>query len=96
MFKGVFINEVCSLFDVEILTDVESLSNDENDFRVKPVIAIGARAELGAGLIGFVMTPWFSTEEELDAFCQRNIEAFRVAAEACENGAPVVDATEWK
>lgn len=96
MFKGVFINEVCNLFDIQVLHDMEPLSDNEDDMSFKSVVAIGWNAEPDAGIRYGVVTPWFSTEEELDAFCERNIEAFREAAVACDNGAPVVDATEWK
>lgn len=96
MCKGRFINEVCGMFDIYVLHDMEPLSNDENDFRFKSVVALGWNAEPDAGIRYGVVTPWFSTEEELDVFCQRHLEEFKTAAVACDNGAPVVDATEWR
>lgn len=96
MRVGRYINEVCELFDLTVLCDIEAVSDDENDFRVKPVIAIGQQSELAAGLPGFTLTTWFSTEEELDEFCELNINRFRVAAAECEMGAAVPDATGWR
>jgi hypothetical protein len=31
---------------------------------------------------GYEITPWFPSEEELDEFCERNINSFHIAA--CE------------
>ena len=91
-----FIEEVCNLFDVEVLCDIEPVDPaNEADVRYNPVIAIGARAELGAGLVHYVMTPWFKDETELNYFCERNIEKFRAASTACDEGAAVPDATDW-
>lgn len=91
-----FTEEVCGLFDLEVLCDIDPVDpTNEADTRTVSVIAIGARQELGAGLVGFTITPWFRTPEELNYFCERNIEKFQAAAVACDNGAPVVDATDW-
>ncbi len=65
----------------------------EPDTHVKPVVAIGSRSDYSAGLVSFVMTPFFSTLEELNAFCERHIERFRAIGE--DPDAPAPDATEW-
>jgi hypothetical protein len=39
-----------------------------------------------------VLTRWFSTEDELDEFCELNINRFRIAAQQ----QAVPDATEWR
>lgn len=93
---GRYINEVCELFDVTVLCDVEAVSDDENDFRVKSCVAIGWNSEPDAGIRYGTITNWFSSEQELDEFCERNIVRFREEAEKCNNGAPVPDATEWR
>lgn len=93
MTKGLFINEVCAMFDISVLTDIEG---DLSDSPIRVVVALGERAETAAGLVGYVMTPWFSTEDELDKFCEQNINRFHIAAAECELGAAVPDATEWR
>ena len=88
-----FIEEVCNLFDVEVLCDIEPVDPaNEADVRYNPVIAIGARAELGAGLVHYVMTPWFSTEQELDDFLSLHIDSLRMYT---ETDAPVPNITDW-
>jgi hypothetical protein len=98
-----YVDEVCNLYDCEVLCDIEETEHDplgvdwtglrETVTKVEPVIAIGSRAEMGAGLVGFVMTPWFHTLEELDAFCWLHIEKFREIGEKDDEPAP--DATGW-
>lgn len=93
-----FTKEVCDILDVMVLTDIENINNeDENETRVRPVLALGCRAERGAGMIGFTMTPWFRSAEELNAFCEKHIERFRQTAKDFELDLdiPVPDATEW-
>jgi hypothetical protein len=91
-----FIDEVCNLFDVEVICDIETADPlNEAEVRYNPVVAIGARAEHGAGLFGYTMTPWFREMVDLNHFCERNIEKFREASVACDNGAAVPDATGW-
>jgi hypothetical protein len=73
---------VCQLFDVEVLYNIEAVSDDENDFRVRPCVALGEISDYAAGFRGYEITPWFSSEEELDEFCECNINSFHIAA--CE------------
>lgn len=97
-YKLPFIQEVCDLLDVMVLTDIESINNeDENETRVRPVLALGCRAELDAGMVGFVTTPWFRSAEKLGAFCQKHIVRFRTAAQAyaLEMDETIPDATDW-
>ena len=97
-YKLPFIKEVCDLLDVMVLTDIESLNNeDEKETRVRPVLALGCRAEYGAGMSGYTMTPWFRSAEDLNAFCEKHIERFRMSAEAfaLDLDVTVPDATEW-
>lgn len=94
-----FIKEVCDLLDVMVLTDIESYdATNENETRVVPVLALGCRAEYAAGMIGFTMTPWFRSAEELNTFCEKHIVRFRVAAEtfALDLDVTVPDATDWE
>lgn len=88
---GRFVNEVCELFDVQVLCDIE-----EVDGKIRSVVAIGWNSEPDAGIRYGTISNWFSSEQELDEFCERNIERFREEAVKCDNGAPVPDATEWK
>ena len=91
-----FMLEVCGGLDISLLSDIEPLNpDDESDMRVRTCVALGERSELGAGLRGYSVTPWFPTMEELEAFCQRHIERFRAAMGACEQGGAVPDATNW-
>jgi hypothetical protein len=87
-----FVEEVCSLFDLYILQDIEALSDAEDETRVKAVLAIGAEAEPEAGLYRCTLTPWFGSLEELNAFCEKHIERFRAEA---DNSDTIPDATEW-
>lgn len=69
-----YIDEVCNLFDVEILCDIEAIPDRINwDVRYKPTVAIGSRSDE----VSFVMTPWFTSLEDLDAFLQRHIATLR-------------------
>ena len=88
-----FIEEVCNLFDVEVLCDIDSAEpENEESTKIVQVIALGCRAEMDAGLYGFTMTPWFSTEQELEDFLGLHIESLRVyAATEC----PVPNITDW-
>jgi len=95
MRVGRYINEVCQSLDINVLHDVEAVSDEENELCVRACVALGERAEHAAGLVGFTVTRWFPTEEELDEFCELNINRFRNAAAECDNGAPVPDATAW-
>jgi hypothetical protein len=84
---GRYINEVCALLDANVLTD---LDGDVDNLKV--VVAIGIRVDHSAGETGCIITKWFSTEEELDEFCELNINRFRIASQQ----ETVVDATEWR
>jgi hypothetical protein len=84
-----YIDEVCNLFDCEVLYDIEETEQG----MVNTAVSIGSRAEHAAGLIGFIMTPWFHTLDELNAFCCLHIEKFREIGEKEDEPAP--DATDW-
>jgi hypothetical protein len=107
MRVGRYINEVCSLFNVEVLVDI---ANDGNALKIENrcvhhdpgsaplyvVVALGVRSGTEEPY-SFNMTRWYSTEDELDEFCELNINRFRIAAKDYqENCAPVPDATEWR
>ncbi len=88
-----FIQEVCEMFDVEVLCDIEPAEpENEESTKIIQVIALGCRAEMGAGLWGFTMTPWFSTEQELDDFLGLHIDSLRVHAATVEH---VPNITDW-
>jgi hypothetical protein len=89
----VHVKEVCELFDVNVLSDMESVSDDENDPRFKSVYAIGWNGEPDAGIRYGTMTGWFDSMELLEDFCKRNIERFR--AEAAKDDAAIPDASDW-
>ncbi len=94
-----YVEEVCQMFDVVVLSDIEVTKTDENDVPVKwnSVVALGWHGEPDAGIRYGTMTPWFASESELDEFCKRNIDRFRRAAEECENlDKPVPDASDWQ
>lgn len=79
--------------DTPLTLPVDCYLKMEPESRVKPVVAIGSRGEYPAGLVSFVMTPFFSTLEELDDFCSRHIDRFRSLAQ--DPDAPAPDATCW-
>lgn len=84
---GASINEVCLLFDVDVLVDI---ANDS--IAMCDGVPLQVRVALGADGMRSLMTRWFASEEELDEFCQLNINRFRIAARQ-----PIVpDATEWR
>jgi hypothetical protein len=89
-----YTKEVCELFDVIVLNDMAALSDDENDMQHKTVYALGWHAEPSAGINYGIVTNWFDSLEELNAFCKRNIKRFRKWADR-EDGI-VPDASEWK
>lgn len=69
-----FIDEVCNLFDVEILCDIEPIADRINwDVRYRPTVALGSRTDK----VSFIMTPWFTSLEELNAFLQWHIGLLR-------------------
>ena len=109
MRVGRYINEVCALFDVNVIVDIDSnpaaicdgykiehrVTNHDAASKPLPItVALGIDPDLSAGIRSFVMTKWFSTEEKLDEFCELNINRFRNAA-AESNHVPM-DATEWR
>jgi hypothetical protein len=112
MRVGRYINEVCALFDVNVIIDIDASleaitdgykvtheSPGENYQGSKPIkisVALGVRSEYSAGESGYVMTKWFADENELDEFCELNINRFRIAASACAKGADTPDAREWR
>jgi len=96
MTKGRYINEVCELFDITVLCDFTVEGEGTDNETIKPCVALGWNSEPDAGIRYGTVTNWFSTEAELDEFCELNINRFRIAAAECDNGAAVPDATEWR
>lgn len=100
MRVGRYINEVCQLLDLTVLCDIdmvpcateEQANEGTVDFKIRTSVAIGQEAESAAGLRGVLVTNWFENEDQLDEFCELNINRFRIAAKSGE----VVDATEWR
>src|SRR5271170_7832607 len=100
-----FIDEVCGMFDVEVLCDIEEVEHDplgvdwtglrEPELRVTPVIALGCRAEMAAGLVGFVMTPWFHDEAKLEGFLGYHIDRLRELAEEEEPAPNMIGWPQW-
>ncbi len=89
-----YVDEVCNLFDCEVICDIEPAEpENEESTAIIPMIAIGSRGEYAAGLVSFVMTPFFRTMEELEAFCWLHIEKFREIGAKDDEPAP--DATGW-
>jgi hypothetical protein len=69
-----FIDEVCNLFDVEVLCDIEPVADRVKwEVRYKPTLALGSRSDE----VSFIMTPWFTSLEDLDAFLERHIATLR-------------------
>jgi hypothetical protein len=83
-----FIDEVCNLYDCEVLADCEQVEG-----LIHSVVSIGSRGSYENVEVSFTMTPRFNSLEELEAFCSRHIEKFRMIAEDPDSPAP--DATEW-
>ncbi len=73
-----FVDEVCNLFDVDVVCDIEAIPDRVNwDVRYKPMIALGSRSEA----VSFIMTPLFTSLEELDAFLERHIATLRMVGD---------------
>jgi hypothetical protein len=85
---GRYINEVCQLLDVEVLHDIEI--NDAGD--VQGFVALGMDGNEAAGVRYAPITKFYPSEEELDEFCELNINRFRIAATSND----CVDAREWR
>lgn len=100
MRVGRYINEVCEMLDLTVLVDIdvvpyateEQAAKNEFTEKIRTFVAIGQEAEPGAGLRGIMVTKWFESEDQLDEFCELNINRFRIASQSGE----VVDATEWR
>jgi hypothetical protein len=96
MRVGRFVNEVCLMYDVDVLVDLDGLHLTWNegvalcDGYLGVKVALGVRNE--SATISKIMTPWFATEEELDEFCERHIGRFMFEAIMDE----MPDATEWE
>ncbi len=69
-----FVDEVCNLFDVDVVCDIEAIPDRVNwDVRYKPMIALGSRSDQ----VSFIMTPWFCDIADLDAFLGQHIVTLR-------------------
>jgi len=69
-----FVDEVCNLFDVDVVCDIEAIPDRVNrNVRYKPMIALGSRSDQ----VSFIMTPWYASLEELDTFLGRHIATLR-------------------
>jgi hypothetical protein len=101
MRVGRYINIVALMLDMEVLIDINEtalcdgykLSHKSGDegvggapLRVR--VALGVRSDAG----DVIVTKWFENEDQLDEFCELNINRFQIAA---ASGEPV-DATEWR
>jgi hypothetical protein len=107
MRVGAYINEVCLLFNLEVLIDIADdgaalnienrcTHHDPGSVPLNVQVAIGVRAGTEEPY-SFNMTRWYPSEDALDEFCELNINRFRIAAkEYHEKCAPVPDATEWR
>jgi hypothetical protein len=95
MRVGRYINEVCQLLreascgGIRVLADV----CEENGV-ITGGVSLGFCSAPGSDGITsyFCVTRWFPSEEELDEFCELNINRFRIAARSPET----VDAKEWR
>jgi hypothetical protein len=91
-----YVKEVCELFDVTVLSDLEC-DEDRHECEVPTltVYALGWHGEPEAGIRYGYMTAWFRTMGELESFCKANIKRFREASKACEDGAAIPDTSGW-
>lgn len=85
--------QVCEMFNVQMLQDYW-LGTDEHPELGHTMFYLGAKAEPAAGLRSFTLTPWFETQDQLWAFCRRNINKFRDWWKENPDG-PAPDATNW-
>jgi hypothetical protein len=86
-----FVDEVCNLYECDVLADCEQIEG-----LIHAVVSIGSRGGYEDVEVSFTMTPHFNTLEELNAFCGRHIEKFRMIAEDPEQPAPDADeCAEW-
>jgi hypothetical protein len=89
---GQFTKEVCDLFDISLLSDMEPTDEMNCSSPWIEVYALGWRSELAAGIRAGTITEWFNTPEELEQFCQKHIARFRAAS---EDDGTIPDATDW-
>ncbi len=92
MRVGRYINEVCLLLNVTVLTDIVVVQGEGDEIGVQPMFAIGQDGEAAAGIQFVPITKFYSSEDALDEFCELNINRFRIAAQQ----QTAVDATEWR
>lgn len=98
---GINIKEVCELFDVTVIDDLdvteyETINGEDVPVKFKTVHALGWHSEMSAGIRGGTMTGWFDSIEALENFCYLNINRFRIEAAKCNDGAPIPDASDWR
>ena len=87
-----YIDEVCNLYDCDVLADCEAVEG-----LIHCTITIGSRGSYENVEVSFTMTPRFNSMQELEAFCTRHIEKFRMIAEDPEQPAPDADeCAEWE
>jgi hypothetical protein len=65
-YGRVGISEQCELFDCQVIIDITV--NDEYSSPNR-VFALGELPEMAAGLWGYILTPYFSTLDELELYC---------------------------
>ncbi len=87
-----FVDEVCNLFDMEVLCDIEPIPDRiEWEVRYKPMIAIGSRSDQ----VSFIMTPWFTEEAKLEGFLGLHIESLRAIAADDVHAPYMCNWTKW-
>ncbi len=78
-----FARMVCALLDCGVLTDIDV---DDATGRSVPIVGLGERPELAAGLLGYWATPPFKSMGALEDFCRVNVENYRQVDYAQDGG----------
>lgn len=102
MRVGRYINEVCLLLGTDLLVSIANEDAALFQWTKTSSVPLQVRVALGVSIEsseepGYNMTRWYATEDELDEFCELNINRFRIAAkEHKDKFAPIPDATKWR
>jgi hypothetical protein len=71
--------DLCAELDLTVLTDI---AGDANSAAHMQVYAVGCAGDTETGIVGFTVTPWFTSRRSLAAYCEAQYD------QIIEKGAP--------